>query len=121
MTVQAMKAGAVEFLTKPVRDQDLLDAIQQAIDRDRVARAERAVGGGGTPRALQVAHAARTGSDAACCQRDAQQANRGGIGHERGYSQAAAWPGDAQNAGRIVGGSGQDGGETGGFLNGLAT
>src|SRR6202790_160171 len=42
MTVQAMKAGAVEFLTKPVRDQDLLDAIQQALDRDRVARAERA-------------------------------------------------------------------------------
>jgi FixJ family two-component response regulator len=42
MTVRAMKAGAVEFLTKPVRDQDLLDAIQQAIDRNRVARGERA-------------------------------------------------------------------------------
>jgi FixJ family two-component response regulator len=41
MTVQAMKAGAVEFLTKPFRDQDLLDAIQQAIDRDRVVRQER--------------------------------------------------------------------------------
>jgi FixJ family two-component response regulator len=38
MTVQVMKAGAAEFLTKPFRDQDLLDAIQQAIDRDRVAR-----------------------------------------------------------------------------------
>jgi FixJ family two-component response regulator len=36
MTVQAMKHGAVEFLTKPFRDQDLLDAIQQALDRDRV-------------------------------------------------------------------------------------
>ena len=41
MTVQAMKAGAVEFLTKPFRDQDLLDAIQQALARDRVARAQR--------------------------------------------------------------------------------
>ena len=41
MTVQAMKAGAVEFLTKPFRDQDLLDAIQQALERDRVARAQR--------------------------------------------------------------------------------
>jgi FixJ family two-component response regulator len=41
MTVQAMKAGALEFLTKPFRDQDLLDAIQQAIDRDRVARQQR--------------------------------------------------------------------------------
>jgi FixJ family two-component response regulator len=41
MTVQAMKAGAVEFLTKPFRDQDLLDAIQHALERDRVARAQR--------------------------------------------------------------------------------
>jgi FixJ family two-component response regulator len=41
MTVQAMKAGAVEFLTKPFRDQDLLDAIEQAIQRDRSARALR--------------------------------------------------------------------------------
>jgi FixJ family two-component response regulator len=38
MSVRAMKAGASEFLTKPFRDQDLLDAIQQAIDRDRTQR-----------------------------------------------------------------------------------
>jgi FixJ family two-component response regulator len=38
MSVRAMKAGATEFLTKPFRDQDLLDAIQQALERDRVAR-----------------------------------------------------------------------------------
>ena len=37
-TVKAMKAGAVEFLTKPFRDHDLLDAISQAIERDRAAR-----------------------------------------------------------------------------------
>ena len=42
MSVQAMKAGAVEFLTKPFRDQILLDAIRQAIERDRVARQQRA-------------------------------------------------------------------------------
>lgn len=42
MTVQAMKAGAVEFLTKPFRDQDLLDAVQSAVDRDRAARRDRA-------------------------------------------------------------------------------
>jgi FixJ family two-component response regulator len=36
MTVQAMKGGALEFLTKPFRDQDLLDAIQQGLARDRV-------------------------------------------------------------------------------------
>jgi RNA polymerase sigma factor (sigma-70 family) len=38
MSVQAMKAGAVEFLTKPFRDQDLLDAIEQATERDRSER-----------------------------------------------------------------------------------
>src|ERR1700730_14274199 len=42
MSVRAMKAGAVEFLTKPCRDQDLLDAVQQAIDRDGVTRVQRA-------------------------------------------------------------------------------
>jgi len=41
MTVKAMKSGAVEFLTKPFRDKDLLDAIHQALDRDRVTRRER--------------------------------------------------------------------------------
>ena len=39
MSVRAMKAGAVEFLTKPFRDQDLLDAIQEALKRDREALA----------------------------------------------------------------------------------
>jgi FixJ family two-component response regulator len=42
MTVQAMKGGAIEFLTKPFRDQDLLDAIQVAIARDRAGLEEEA-------------------------------------------------------------------------------
>ncbi len=41
MTVKAMKSGAVEFLTKPFRDQDLLDAIHQALDRDQVMRRQQ--------------------------------------------------------------------------------
>jgi FixJ family two-component response regulator len=41
-TVRAMKAGAVEFLTKPISDSELLTAIDQAIERDRLARADRA-------------------------------------------------------------------------------
>ncbi len=39
MSVRAMKAGAVEFLTKPFRDQDLLDAVGTALERDRARRA----------------------------------------------------------------------------------
>jgi FixJ family two-component response regulator len=42
MAVQAMKAGAVEFLRKPFRDQDLLDAIQEALERDCKTREQRA-------------------------------------------------------------------------------
>jgi FixJ family two-component response regulator len=41
MSVRAMKAGAVEFLTKPFRQEDLLDAVRQAIGRDRIERSQR--------------------------------------------------------------------------------
>lgn len=43
MSVQAMKAGAVDFLTKPFRDQDMLDAVNAAIEKDRERRADRSV------------------------------------------------------------------------------
>ena len=49
MSVRAIKDGAVEFLTKPFRDQDLLDDIHQALDSDRVAREQRA-------RAIELHH-----------------------------------------------------------------
>jgi len=42
MTVRAMKAGAIEFLTKPFRDQDLLDAVHVALERDRARRQQEA-------------------------------------------------------------------------------
>ena len=42
MTVRAMKAGAIEFLTKPFRDQDLLDAVQLGLERDRARREQEA-------------------------------------------------------------------------------
>jgi FixJ family two-component response regulator len=46
MTVRAMKAGAVDFLTKPFRDQDMLDAVTAALERDRARReTEQAIGG----------------------------------------------------------------------------
>jgi FixJ family two-component response regulator len=43
MTVQAMKGGAIEFLTKPFRDQDLLDAIHLGLSRDRASRDNKKV------------------------------------------------------------------------------
>jgi len=43
MSVKAMKAGAIEFLTKPFRDQELLDAVQYAIERDRFQREHRSI------------------------------------------------------------------------------
>jgi FixJ family two-component response regulator len=43
MSVRAMKAGAVDFLTKPFRDQDMLDAVAQAIERDRKRRESESV------------------------------------------------------------------------------
>jgi FixJ family two-component response regulator len=43
MSVKAMKSGAVEFLTKPFLDQDLLDAVQQALDHDRETRQKQGV------------------------------------------------------------------------------
>ncbi|WP_172331844.1 response regulator transcription factor [Mangrovicoccus sp. HB161399] len=55
MTVTAMKAGAVDFLTKPYRDQDLLDAVSRAIETDRNRRAEGAALAG-----LREAHAGLT-------------------------------------------------------------
>ena len=68
MTVRAMKAGAVEFLTKPFRDQDLLDAVQVALERDRARRAEnkavhqiRAHFEALTPREKEVLAAVTTG------------------------------------------------------------
>jgi len=41
MSVKAMKSGAVEFLTKPFQDEELLNAIHQALDRDRITREQR--------------------------------------------------------------------------------
>jgi FixJ family two-component response regulator len=67
-TVRAMKAGAVEFLTKPCREQDLLDAVESAINRDREARQDlahvanlRARYEKVTPREREVMHLVVTG------------------------------------------------------------
>ena len=56
MTVKAMKSGAVEFLTKPFRDEQLLDAVHQALERDRSLRQRQRC----TRRAAKARHATLT-------------------------------------------------------------
>ena len=89
MTVRAMKAGAVEFLTKPFREQDLLDAVQVALDRDRKRRTEdkavreiRARFEALTPREQQVISLVASGND--------EQADRGRARCERNHRKSAS-------------------------------
>ena len=75
MSVRAMKEGAVEFLTKPVRPRELLAAIRAAIAGDRASQAA-APRAGGTARAVRTAYGTRARSDGARRRRAAQQADR---------------------------------------------
>ena len=76
MTVKAMKAGAKDFLAKPFRDQDMLDAVAHALDERRGAARGEPLGGRSAP-LLRVAHAARTRSDGFRRHRADEQADRG--------------------------------------------
>jgi FixJ family two-component response regulator len=107
MSVQAIKGGAIEFLTKPFRDQDLLDAIQLGLARDRAwlenekaiavlrarfetltPREREVMAGGGWP---------------------PQQADRLRHRHQRDHCESPSRPGDAKDEGRFSAGLGPDG------------
>ena len=96
MTVRAMKAGAVEFLTKPFRDQELLDSVGIALERDR-ARREQDNTVHDVKDPLQIAHAARAGSDGLRHRGTDEQADRGEARRQRDHGEGASWQRDAQN------------------------
>ena len=79
MSVRAMKAGAVDFLTKPFRDQDMLDAVTAAIERDRAAP-RRGRDAGRSARPVRALTRARARGDGACRRRPDEQADRRRLG-----------------------------------------
>ena len=100
MSVQAMKSGAIEFLTKPLHDQQLLDAVQAGLERDRIRRLEaRTVAE--LRSTLRVADAQRTGSIRAGHQRATEQADRGLARVERDDSEGPSQSTDAKNASQV--------------------
>jgi FixJ family two-component response regulator len=111
MSVRAMKAGAVEFLTKPFRDQDLLDGIQQALERDRRARSQQADSAdlrnryqSLTPRETEVFGLVVKGCST--------NRSRYATWHKRNHSQTPSPPGHGENARRLPRRPGSNGGKT---------
>jgi len=94
ISVRAMKAGAIEFLTKPFREQDLLDAVQAALDRDRSTRADE-----------ELLTQLRRRCDALTPRERtvlAQQADRRRNPDQRGYREGSSQQFDAQNGGILT-------------------
>ena len=107
MTVRAMKAGAVEFLTKPFRDQDLLDAVQLALERD-LSRIESEKAASGlkskfetlTPREREIIGPGGVGTD--------EQAGRRQGRAQRDHGQGPSRPRHAKDGSQNTGGSRAD-------------
>ena len=99
--VRAIKAGAIDFLTKPCRKTDLLAAIETAIAQDCHLRAERA-----ERMRLKYRHSCLTprerGSPAAGCRRSAQQTGRRQARHQRNHASDSPQPRHAQDGSRIT-------------------
>ena len=108
MSVKAMKAGAVDFLTKPFRDQDMLDAVGAAIERDRRRREQaRAVS---ELRALfEVPECSRAGDHGAGHHGADEQAGRGRDWAQRDHREDPSWQRHEKNGCENPGRSGENG------------
>ena len=110
MTVRAMKAGAVDFLTKPFRDQDMLDAVTTAIERDRVSRDEARVLSGLHARFATLTPREREVIALVTC-RAHEQADRSRNRHCRDHREDTSRAHHEENGREIAGRSGEDGGD----------
>ncbi|MGY4326826.1 DNA-binding response OmpR family regulator [Bradyrhizobium sp. LB7.2] len=107
MTVRAMKSGAIDFLTKPVRDQDMLDAVQAAIDRDRRRRnAEKSVRRSAVP--FRGSDRAPARHPRPGCVRPDEQASRRRAWIGRDYRQDLSRTDHAENGRQVIGRSRQN-------------
>ncbi len=102
MSVRAMKAGAIDFLTKPFREQDILDAVTRAIDRDQKRRdGEKVVAELRILFELLDLTRAR-GDETGRCGTN-EQTDRGRIGPRRDNREGPSWPSDAKNECALAG------------------
>ena len=108
MTVRAMKAGAVEFLTKPFREQDMLDAVKLALERDQ-SRIEVRKGLFRIEVELRDPDPARAGNHGPGGVGTDEQAGRRQNRAQRDHGQGPSRPHHAKDGSQIAGGSGADG------------
>ena len=101
MSVKAMKAGAIDFLPKPFRDQDMLDAVIRALDQDRKRRDEEK-NVSQLRHLFEIADPARTGSPDPCHFRLDEQADCLPVGGQRNYRENPPRTGDEKNGGPIA-------------------
>ena len=112
ISVRAMKSGAIEFLTKPLREQELLDAVHAGIERDRARRQEAELHRR-TSGALRFVDGPRARNDAPRGHRQRQQADRRASRAERDNREGPSRPRHAKDAGEISCRSGPNGGQPG--------
>lgn len=106
MSVRAVKRGAVDFLPEPFHDQDMLDAVMSAIERDRADSRGRCFADAAK---VWNALSPRTAGDAAGRGRKNEQAGRRRSRNKRDHCENSSWRGDAKNGCTNPGGPGPDG------------